>query len=970
MSNTIELPLIPELNQHLTTQQARLSEALSLAANLGEPWTPALQQQLARVLTVSNFVADQFARYPQWLAELVSSGDLAREYAPHEYQARLSAALESCDDETKLHQALRVFRNREQVRLIWRDLNRMATLQTTTRELSALADACIDLTLEWVYQAHIARFGIPYSTDDEGNKHQEKMVVIGMGKLGAGELNLSSDIDLIFCYPNNGFTEGAARSIDNQAFFIKVGKKLIQALDQRTADGFVFRVDMRLRPFGSASPLAASFDAMELYYQQQGREWERYAMIKAREVAGDKVAGADLLTRLKPFVFRRYLDFSAFESLREMKALINQEVRRLGREENIKLGAGGIRELEFIVQAFQLLRGGRDTRLQQRALCDVLPLLPSVVEISDESVSQLLAANVFLRNTEHVLQALDDRQTQTLPDAELACQRVAFGMGYTDWSAFYSDLHSHREIVHQHFETLIETSEDEQAPEDGYSPQWLDVWHGRLNTGQVQTFMAEQGFEDPVASYKTLTDLANSRTVQVLQNVAVERLEAVLPCLLTQVGQTNNSHETLERVLTLIQAVLRRSAYLVLLAENPMALEQLVKLCSFSDWFSSLLSRYPVLLDELIDPHTLYTPPNKQDIHDQLRQMMLRVPEDDTEQLMETLRYFKSATSLRVAASEVTGALPLMKVSDYLTWTADAIIEQATDIAWRDMTHKYGQPTSKNADKPEFIVVGYGKVGGIELSYGSDLDLVFIHNCDAALETDGDKAIGNGVFFTRLGQRIIHILNTFTASGQLYEVDMRLRPSGNSGLLVSSLNAFDRYQREEAWTWEHQALVRARVITGGEQLARAFADCRAKVLMLPRETETLKAEVAKMRQKMRDHLGTKSKDQDTLFHIKHDAGGMVDIEFITQYLVLRSAAEQPSLVEFSDNIRVLESATKAQLITASQQATLIDAYVAYRSAGHLLTLQGKSTQVSAASFIKQREAVSRLWQSLLPANEG
>lgn len=373
------------------------------------------------------------------------------------------------------------------------------------------------------------------------------------------------------------------------------------------------------------------------------------------------------------------------------------------------------------------------------------------------------------------------------------------------------------------------------------------------------------------------------------------------------------------------------------------------------------------MLDELIDQNTLYTPTDKQQLDSELRQQLLRIPEEDTEQLMDALRYFKNAHVLKVAASEITGALPLMKVSDYLTWTAEVILEAVVDIAWRLMTEKHGLPqkTAGVPCNPDFIVLGYGKMGGIELSYGSDLDLVFIHDADPNLFTDGEKQIANAVFYTRLGQKIIHILNTFTTSGQLYEVDMRLRPSGNSGLLVSSLKAFAEYQQKEAWTWEHQALVRARVVAGDKALQTRFELVRAEILSKKRNTEQLLADVTEMREKMRQHLGSKESESDQVFHLKHDRGGIVDIEFLVQYLVLNYSNQYPELYQFTDNIRILDAVENVGLLEEQETETLREAYKAYRAVGHKQSMQDLSNTISASEMKDLRETVATIWQKVI-----
>ncbi|SFF84426.1 bifunctional [glutamate--ammonia ligase]-adenylyl-L-tyrosine phosphorylase/[glutamate--ammonia-ligase] adenylyltransferase [Neptunomonas qingdaonensis] len=965
-------PDLPNLSSSLQTLLAKQWDRLGdVLASTEKQLTDSVQQELAKVAIGSDYLVDQLIRYPQLLASLLDSGVLDRPYQPSEYKSRLAEAMLSIDSEASMMSVLRQFRQREMVRLIWRDLTRKANMADTTQELSWLADAMIDDTLSLLYEQCCQRWGTPYALNDYGKREQQYMVVLGMGKLGANELNLSSDIDLIFCFPANGETEGVRKTLENQDFFVRLGQKLIQALDTLNAEGFVFRVDMRLRPFGSASPLACSFAAMEHYYQDQGRDWERYAMIKARVVAGDKDNGRKLLTLLRPFVYRKYIDFSAFESLREMKEMINREVRRKGLEFNVKLGSGGIREVEFIAQAFQLIRGGRDSRLQQRELRNILPLLPELVGMPEQAVPELMAAYIFLRNAEHAIQAVADKQTQELPRDDLGQARLAFSMGFDNWTAFASELERHRAAISQHFADVIAPAQQQTEEESQQRTEWLALWNDQLSEEEALEIITESGFDDVERTLKLITDLKASRTIKFLQNTGAERLKVVLPVLLDMISDVDNATETLARILLLIKSVLRRSSYLVLLAENPGAMKQLVRLCSSSAWFADQLAKKPVLLDELIDPRTLYSPPDKEQLGAELRQQLLRIPEEDTEQLMEALRYFKSAHLLRVAASDITGVLPLMKVSDYLTWLAEVILESVLDVAWRGMVEKHGRPM-KQAGVPcdmDFIIVGYGKLGGIELSYGSDLDLVFIHDSDSNLSTDGDKSIANSVFFTRLGQRIIHILNTFTAGGQLYEVDMRLRPSGNSGLLVSSLKAFQEYQEKEAWTWEHQALVRSRVVAGSARLGAEFEQVRAIILQQVREPMELKKAVVEMREKMRAHLGTSAKEAENkhIFNLKQDLGGIVDIEFLVQYKVLAEAYRYPELFTFTDNIRILDAIETAGLLAADDAESLREAYIAYRAAGHRLTLQDQSSVISESEMKDCRESITRIWSSVMEA---
>lgn len=944
------------LSEFLNQQLERISAALD-----GIELSATQHAQLARVLIGSDYVRDQFARRPE-LLETTLVG-LEKPYQSPQMTDRVAAALEQVQSEEDLMRALRQLRQREMVRIIWRDLNRLADLQETTRALSDLADACCDAALNWLHEDLKRDFGTPVNEAGE----EQQLVVIAMGKHGAHELNLSSDIDLIFTYPEHGETQDGRRSLDNAEFFNRLGKRLIKVLDTQTAEGFVFRVDMRLRPFGASGPLIASFGAMEHYYQTQGRDWERYALIKARIVAGDKEAGSELLKTLNPFIYRRYIDYSAFESLRDMKQMISRENRIKGRHNNIKLGAGGIREVEFIAQAFQLIRGGRDRQLQQRELLKILPLLPEAVGVPETLVQELRDAYVLLRNVEHAIQALADRQTQELPADQLALERIAWNLGDLSWAELEAELNRARENVSRHFADVISpAAETGEAEGDSSDRVLTQLWEqGFEDVDGLIEHLSTLGFNDPARAAKTLVEFRNLRTAQVLQSIGQERLLTLLPRVLNELIRCPQPEQTLERVLKLIQAVLRRSAYLVLLSENPGALKQMVRLCSASPWFAEKLANQPVLLDELIDSQTLFNPPAAAELSLELRQHLLRIPEDDIEQLMEALRYFRNAHILRVAAADITGALPLMKVSDYLTWLAESILQAVLEIAWREMQAKYGTPQRAEGEPADldFVVVGYGKLGGIELSYGSDLDLVFLHDLPGDLFTaGGPREIANTVFFTRLGQRIIHILNTFTPSGQLYEVDMRLRPSGNSGLLVTSLEAFKQYQLKEAWTWEHQALVRARPVAGSARLAEAFMAVRGEILSQSRDPAVLRQEVIDMREKMRKHLGSGETTEGV--DLKQDAGGIVDIEFSVQYLVLKHACEQASLYEFTDNIRILDALEKSGYLSAETAESLRECYKTYRSIGHRQSLEERKGLVSEDQIAEMRGVVTGIWEEI------
>ena len=936
-------------------QRSSLIDAIALDASLA--------LDLGRCIASSQFLALNWERHPGEFVELVTSGDLQASYEPTTMPAALSLLTRLDQDENALMAALRRYRRREMARIIFRDFSRRAQTMETTRDLSWLAEACVETALSHAHAELARRHGEPIGKDSGA---PQRMVVLGMGKLGAWELNLSSDIDLIFAYPESGETNGA-RSLSNQEFFIKVGQRLIKALDANTADGFVFRVDMRLRPYGDSGALVLNFGAMEEYYQDQGREWERYAMVKARVIAGDRDAGVVLSRMLRGFTYRRYIDFSAIDALRSMKAMISREVRRRGLDDDVKLGAGGIREVEFVAQCFQLIRGGKDTELQDPRLLEILTILASDGLMPEQAVADLRSAYLFLRNAEHAIQGYADQQSQSLPADAEGIARIAFVMGFDGADAFLASLKQHRETVSKHFSNVISSPDDDD--EQGDSGHDLDIWP----PGADQTVVAQQltaaGFESPDESAVLLLRLHQSPKLAGSHSTGRERIDSLMPFLLADIAGADRPSLVLSRVMPLLESVLRRSAYLVLLKENYSARAKLVDLCEASPKIAESLARHPVLLDELIGARPLTRPPTHQELRDDLRVNMLRVSDDDLEAQMNALRYFKLAHSLRCASSEVAGSLPLMNVSDYLSWLAEVVLDYVLQYSWNELVRKHGEPCSRTGEVlgQRFLIVGYGKLGGIELGHGSDLDLVFLHDTDSMGHTNGEREVNNEVFFTRLGQRMIHFLSTKTHLGDLYEIDMRLRPSGDAGMLVPSLEAFKKYQDNEAWTWEHQALVRARPIAGHPELAERFNEVRRTVLAASRDAQKLRGEVAEMREKMRAHLldADTSGGKSPLFNIKQSPGGIVDIEFMVQYCVLAWSASVPALSEFTDNIRILAALRDSGLFPADKADLLTEAYIGFRSEAHKLALQQESGTTPTGEFQSLRDAVLDAWKFVI-----
>jgi len=916
-----------------------------------------------QAITLSDFVLRSALQAPQLVINLFLEHKTIEQTTP-DYQTLLDEQLTQCQSEAELHRVLRLFRLEHMVHIAVADLLFDISLDKSLKRLSQLADALILSAVAWLSEFCYQKWGTPKNKQGD----TQPLLVYGMGKLGGKELNFSSDIDLIFVYPEIGETQGNRRSIDNQQFFTRLGQKLITALHQKTLDGFVYRVDMRLRPFGESGPLVLTFNAMEDYYQEQGRDWERYAMLKARLI-GKGVYHGRLSALLRPFVYRRYIDFSVIDSLRRMKMMIAQEVRRKQLTNNIKLGAGGIREVEFIVQVFQLIRGGRVQVLQQRNLLTVLPILVEQEAISEHSRQVLEKAYRFLRRVENIIQALDDQQTQTLPESTLDQARILHVLGndtFLSWSAFLAYLHRMMQAVHQEFSLLIGEENPNHQLEDQH---WVTLWDSRwddeesiawINKAQPQ-WLADNAWQ-MLADFRT--DIAKrsigSRGRQVL--------DKLLPLLIGHIAQLNADEVTLERILLIIKKVVTRTAYIELLYENEGALKHLIRLCQASSWVAEHIAKYPILLDELIDPKLFNHPPELSSYAIDLRVALLRVPEDDLEAQMEMLRQFKQAQHLRIAAADIVGVLPVTKVSDHLTALAQAITTEVINLSWQQITQRFGVPESLlGKDDKGFAAIGYGKMGGIELGYSSDLDLVFVHDCQPNELTTGDKQVPVSLFYVKLAQRIMHIFNSRMSNGILYELDMRLRPSGNSGLLVINIDTFAEYQQQDAWTWEHQALVRARAIYGSDSVIARFNVIRKQILSMKRQPVDLAKEVQGMRNKMRTHL---DKSTDDEYDIKQGSGGLVDIEFLAQYLVLNYAANYPDITPYSDNFRLFSQLAKFGLLSEKQKELLVDGYCQLRDFGHRASLKNKPALLSREELSKQEltkllNAIVEIYQQLL-----
>ncbi|MCU0561983.1 MAG: bifunctional [glutamate--ammonia ligase]-adenylyl-L-tyrosine phosphorylase/[glutamate--ammonia-ligase] adenylyltransferase [Desulfobacterales bacterium] len=949
---------LPEALKTTAAAVGRLLEACR-DAGVSLPQDPEFSRPLAQVLAFSDFVAESATREPMLLAELAASGELQRMNGAGSVAARLASVLSETADADDLGGRLRRFRRRELVRIAWRDIVGLADLTETTADLSALAEACLDQTLAWLHPRLCAELGEPHS--DAGRP--QRLVVVALGKLGARELNFSSDIDLVFAYPAPGQTRAAAAPVDNEEFFTRLARRLVQLIGQVTAEGFVFRVDLRLRPFGDGGPLVMSFDAMERYYQEQGRDWERYAWIKGRAVAGDMAAGEALLQRLHPFVYRRYLDFGAFESLRQMKQLISQEVTRKGMQANIKLGRGGIREIEFFGQIFQLIRGGVSPALQRRRIRSVLAALARQGTISATVRRELDDAYVFLRTVEHRLQQAADRQTHSLPADTEGLARLAAALGFATCEQFEAELKRHRDTVHGHFRMLLESGEAE-GTEKAIESQLSSIWLQSVDEGHAGELLAGLGFDPPAEALAALHELRGDAETRALSLTGRQRLDRLVPLLLLESSRTGHPVTVLRRIIDLVRAIERRTSYLALLVEYPAALAHLARLANASPWIASFLARHPVLLDELLDARTLYRPPSRESLADDIGRRLTQAPTDDLESQIEALCIFKQIQVLRVAAADVSGTLPLMRVSDYLSDIAETIVNAVVNLAWEHLSAKHGTPVSRLGDAPcerGFAVIAYGKLGGLELGYGSDLDLVFLHAGVDGQTHGGARPIDNAQFYNRLGQRVIHLLTAHTRAGRVYEIDTRLRPSGISGILVRHIDAFRDYQLNEAWTWEHQALIKARAVCGDEQIGVRFEAIRAEALARRRPGKKLMAEVAEMRRRMRREL---SRPEAGQFDLKHSPGGMIDIEFLVQALVLLLAHRHRELVRWTDNVRLIQALISAAVLNEYTAHLLKHAYLIYRAAAHQLSLQEQPSRVPQEKFERLQQRIHQIWQAV------
>jgi glutamate-ammonia-ligase adenylyltransferase len=876
---------------------------------------------------------DRLVRLSRHAARLVEARPALRELAGRMEQPfardEMAAWLATpASDEDTLKTRLRQLKDRVWVVTAARDLAGLAPLAEVTGGFSALAECAIEAACDFHTRQLAERHGQPLNAD--GSPMQ--LVVVGMGKLGGGELNVSSDIDLVYLYPEEGETPGPS-PLSHHEFFLRLARKLSNAIADMTADGYVFRVDLRLRPWGDAGPLAMSYAMLEDYLTLHGRPWERYAWIKGRALTGTRLAELDAIVR--PFVYRKYLDFGAYQSLRDLHAQIRAEVIRKDRQHNIKLGPGGIREIEFIAQVFQLIRGGHEPALRLRATQAVLAALDRHRLITPEAMQELTAAYLFLRQLEHRLQYLDDAQTQTLPEDVESRHLLAEAMAAADWDTLMQQLDQHRHRVSRHFEQVFAAPQTDQS-----SHPSRDLWQ---QPGAHERELAALGYASPAEVAGRLAQL-RALAGQKFPEAARLRVDSLMPPIIDLAAKQGHPDETLARLCTFIETVARRQTYLALLGEYPAALHQLARLFSASPWAAQIVTRQPQLLDELIDPRQLFEAPDWPALAAQLAAAM-DADAGDMEAQLDRLRRFKQVHTLHLLAQDVAGALRLEILSDHLAALADLLLAETLKRTWASLP-------SRHLPAPRFAIIGYGKLGGKEMGYASDLDLVFLYD---------DDTPDAGALYARLAQKLNTWLSTTTSAGVLYETDLRLRPDGASGLLVSSVKAFEDYQRNQAWTWEHQALTRARHVCGDAAIGEKFEAIRRTILTLPRDAGKLRQEVLAMRQKMRDG----HPNATTLFDLKHDPGGIVDVEFAVQYLILLQGKAHPGLLDNVGNIALLKRCGELGLLPQDIAESAASAYRALRREQHAVKLSGaEHARVDATRLVAERAAVAGLWERL------
>jgi glutamate-ammonia-ligase adenylyltransferase len=883
----------------------------------------------ARLVLVSDFAFDALRRAPDLrggLADLIGSPE--------------PASKRWRDPGDDLGAALRRFRRAESVRLIARDLVGLDDVEATLAHASDLADVCIQLALARAEAEVAERHG--WLRDGDGEVRHA--IVFGLGKLGGGELNFSSDVDLVFAYAGTAEDSDGPRPLPADAWHARVVQRTAQLLGDITAEGFVHRVDLRLRPFGQSGKPALPLSAMEQYFQREGRDWERYAWLKARAVAGDIEAGEGFLETMRPFIYRRYLDYAAIDSLREMKAQIDLEVQRQDLIDNVKLGSGGIREVEFLVQVVQLVRGGREPSLRRRGLLPALAACAAAGYIPPEKADLLRDSYLFLRRLENRLQMLRDAQTQALPIDARDRERIALGLDYRDWPALRVDFERHRARVAGEFaQVLASRHAKRSADADAMLMLWRALVEGRVDAARLDA----AGIVADDRLFERLAALARSPGVSALSARARARLDHLMAILFERLRTGSGEGAVASAVIDLLQVLLRRSNYLALLEQQPVALDRLFELAHGSRWLIRRLIEQPILLDDVFDPR-MPAPPSIREIE----QAFASVPLDDAETVLAMLAELRNSLHFRLGLATIDRRLSATEIAQRLAAIANGVLGRVLALASEDTARTHGWPPGASPARSGLALIGYGSLGAGELGFASDLDLVFVFDTElGSTETQGRLPVEGQRFYARVVQKLIAYMAVPLPAGRLYEIDARLRPDGAKGMLVASLDAYAAYQRERAWTWEQQALVRACFVAGDAALGQQFSELRRKALAQPRDADALKAAIVAMRERLRHERDRSTKER---FDLKQGVGGLVDLEFVLQFLVLLRAVDAPAL---------LASGNSHALIDALETASFMDA----TAAEALRTAHARLLESSLACTLDERPRLVNLTPDLADA---
>jgi len=878
---------------------------------------------------------------------------LQRRYAdvftslPHETPSRevLEQAYAVLLGQFEVGAALRVLRQWTMHRLIQLDCEQKAPLETVTLCVTQLAEIALDKACQSAFQTLDARHGEPLTASGQ----RAQFWVIGMGKLGARELNVSSDIDLIYVYDEDGETTGNAQGLGRisvQEYFARAVKAIYSLVGETTEHGFVFRVDLALRPNGNSGPSVVSLGALEEYLLVQGREWERFAWMKSRVIAPKTAVknGSALALRsvVLPFVFRRYLDYNVFESLRTLHQQIRDHAAKRSaghpeRANDVKLSRGGIREIEFTVQLLQVVRGGQFPELRTRPTLDALKRVAKAGLMPPETSENLAMAYIFLRKVEHRIQYLDDQQTHILPTQDQDLSWIAHTMGYADSCDFLSQLDAHREIVAHEFDILLggdRQCKGCQKPNGGELPELEAVLD--LFQGEARERLAHWQ-ESP--KVKGLRDDARTRLMRLLQRTAQWLKEGKVEAI------------AVVRMADWMEPLMRRESYLAMMLERPAVHERLLRLLGAAKWPARYLVQHPGVIDELAHGDVLKQRFVAADFEVDLearRSALKRTGEDDEEALLNLLRRAHHAEVFRTLARDVEGNLSVEQVADDLSAMADVILKVTAQWCWSCLKNRH-------RETPQFAIIAYGKLGGKELGYGSDLDIVFVYE-------DPDERAQE--VYAGFARKLINWFTVKTAEGDLFEIDTALRPNGGSGLLVTTFGAYADYQQQRgsntAWTWEHQAMTRARFVMGDPNMRKRFDEVRWAVISAPRDAVSLKNEIVGMRQKVLAAHPVKA----GLFDVKHSPGGMVDAEFAVQYVVLMHANSHPELLDNVGNIALLQRAEAVGLLPNGVGQNAASAYRTLRRVQHKARLNEEPTQVIQASLDAEKEAILALWQAV------